>query len=116
MLNTLKKLLLAMLGSLRDLLPIVLVILFFQFAVLRQIPPDLGQIVLGVLFVVIGLTFFIHGLEQGLFPHASSMGGARSGSLRSGTLRSSWKRACVRGVSMPKCWGARNTSSASGAR
>ncbi|MEE4251899.1 MAG: DUF1538 domain-containing protein [Alcanivoracaceae bacterium] len=72
-----------MLGSLRDLLPIILVILFFQFAVLRQPMPDVGQILLGVVFVVLGLTFFIHGLEQGLFPIGESMAGAfaRKGSL-----------------------------------
>ncbi len=80
---SLKKLFIAMLGSLRDLLPIILVILFFQFAVLRQPMPDIGQILLGVVFVVLGLTFFIHGLEQGLFPIGESMAGAfaRKGSL-----------------------------------
>ncbi|MCP5204401.1 MAG: DUF1538 domain-containing protein [Pseudomonadales bacterium] len=72
-----------MLGSLRDLLPIFLVIVFFQFVVLQQVPPNLGQILLGVLFVVLGLTFFIHGLEQGLFPIGESMATAfaRKGSL-----------------------------------
>lgn len=60
-------------GSLRDLLPIVLVIIFFQFFVLRQPLPDVGQLLLGVLFVILGLTFFIHGLEQGLFPIGESM-------------------------------------------
>jgi Protein of unknown function (DUF1538) len=81
--NTLKKLLLAMLGSLRDLLPIVLVIAFFQFVVLQQALPDVGQIILGLVFVVLGLTFFIHGLEQGLFPIGESMATAfaRKGSL-----------------------------------
>jgi hypothetical protein len=80
---TLQKLLLAMLGSLRDLLPIFLVILFFQFLVLQQPLPDIGQMLLGVLFVVLGLTFFIHGLEQGLFPIGESMAYAfaRKGSL-----------------------------------
>ncbi|RLA48970.1 MAG: DUF1538 domain-containing protein [Gammaproteobacteria bacterium] len=62
-----------MLGSVRDLLPIVLVIVFFQFVVLQQPLPNFGQILLGVLFVVLGLTFFIHGLEQGLFPIGESM-------------------------------------------
>lgn len=83
MTNTLKKLLAAMLGSMRDLLPIVLVILFFQFVVLQQPLPNIGQILLGVLFVVLGLTFFIHGLEQGLFPIGESMANAfsRKGSV-----------------------------------
>ncbi len=83
MLDTLKKLLNAMIGSLRDLLPIVLVILFFQFAVLQQPLPNVGQLVVGILFVVLGLTFFIHGLEQGLFPIGESMAHefARKGSV-----------------------------------
>ena len=80
---TLKKLLSAMFGSLRDLAPIIAVILFFQFFVLQQPLPNLGQILLGVLFVVLGLTFFIHGLEQGLFPIGESMAAAfaKKGSL-----------------------------------
>ena len=80
---TLQKLLYAMLGSMRDLLPIVLVILFFQFAVLQQPLPDIGPLLLGLLFVVLGLTFFIHGLEQGLFPIGESMAHAfaRKGSV-----------------------------------
>ena len=83
MTQTLKKLLRSMLGSMRDLLPIVLVIAFFQFVVLQQPLPNVGQILLGVLFVVLGLTFFIHGLEQGLFPIGESMATAfaRKGSL-----------------------------------
>ncbi len=60
-------------GSLRDLLPIVLVIAFFQLFVLEQAPDNLIQIVIGLLFVVLGLTFFIFGLEQGLFPIGESM-------------------------------------------
>ena len=80
---TLTKLLIAMLGSLRDLLPIIMVIVFFQFFVLQQPLPNVGQILLGVLFVVLGLTFFIHGLEQGLFPIGESMATAfaRKGSV-----------------------------------
>ena len=83
MIETLKMLLAAMLGSLRDLAPILIVIVFFQFVVLQQPLPDVGQILVGVLFVVLGLTFFIHGLEQGLFPIGESMATdfARKGSL-----------------------------------
>ncbi|TGD71760.1 DUF1538 domain-containing protein [Mangrovimicrobium sediminis] len=80
---TLKKLFAACVGSIRDLLPIILVVLFFQFVVLGKPLPDVGQLVLGVVFVVLGLTFFIHGLEQGLFPIGESMATAfaRKGSL-----------------------------------
>ncbi len=57
----------------RDLLPIVLVIAFFQLIVLQQTPDNLIQIFVGLFFVVLGLTFFIFGLEQGLFPIGESM-------------------------------------------
>lgn len=83
MINTAKQLARSMAGSLRDLLPIVGVILFFQFVVLQQPLPNVGQLMLGVVFVVLGLTFFIHGLEQGLFPIGESMAHAfaRKGSV-----------------------------------
>jgi hypothetical protein len=60
-------------SSMRDLLPIVLVIAFFQIIVLQQTPDHLMQTFVGLLFVVLGLTFFILGLEQGLFPIGESM-------------------------------------------
>lgn len=63
----------ALFGSMRDLLPIVLVIAFFQIIVLQQTPENLLQIFTGLIFVVLGLTFFIFGLEQGLFPIGESM-------------------------------------------
>ena len=83
MVNTLNKLFHSMAGSLRDLMPIVLVIAFFELIVLQQMPHNIGQILLGVVFVVLGLTFFIHGLEQGLFPIGESMAHAfaRKGSV-----------------------------------
>ncbi len=55
-------------GSMRDLAPIVIVILFFEFVVLQQIPDGLLGIGIGVVLVVLGLTFFIYGLELALFP------------------------------------------------
>ena len=55
-------------GSMRDLAPIVIVIAFFEFVVLRQVPDGLFAILIGVVLVVIGLTFFIYGLELALFP------------------------------------------------
>ncbi len=58
----------SLLGSLRDLTPIIVVIAFFEIVVLQQPPPQLGQLLLGTGLVVLGLTFFIHGLEMGLFP------------------------------------------------
>lgn len=63
----------SLLDSTRDLLPIILVIAFFQFAVLQQPIPNLGEITLGILFVVIGLSLFVYGLNLGLFPIGETM-------------------------------------------
>jgi len=51
-----------------DLLPIVVVIVFFQFVVLQAPFPDLTNTLVGLVMVVIGLTLFVEGLEIGLFP------------------------------------------------
>jgi hypothetical protein len=71
------------LESCRDLAPIVAVIAFFQLAVLRQPLPDLGGILVGLLFVLLGLTLFVRGLEMGLFPVGENIAYAfaRRGSL-----------------------------------
>ncbi|MGF1739077.1 DUF1538 family protein [Photobacterium satsumensis] len=63
----------SLLSSLRDLLPIILVISFFQLVVLQQPLPHLGPILVGLAFVVVGLTLFVFGLEMGLFPIGESM-------------------------------------------
>ena len=63
-------------GSLRDLAPIIVVIAFFQLAVLQQPLPNLVDLLVGTAFIVVGLTFFIFGLEMGLFPIGESMAAA----------------------------------------
>ncbi len=70
-------------GTLRDLAPIILVIAFFQIFVLEQPFPNLESVLLGLVLVMIGLALFIQGLEMGLFPVGESMAGdfARKGSL-----------------------------------
>jgi hypothetical protein len=66
-----------------DLLPIIMVIAFFQLVVLRQPLPQIGDLFFGLLLVVAGLTLFIEGLEMGLFPIGEAMAHAlaRKGSL-----------------------------------
>ena len=71
--ESLKAIWAALFESLRDLLPIILVIGFFQFAVLQQPIPNLGEIAIGIVFVVIGLTLFVQGLNLSLFPIGESM-------------------------------------------
>lgn len=70
-------------NALADLLPIILVIAFFQLVVLRQPLPQFGEVLFGGLLVVIGLTLFVQGLEMGLFPLGEAMAQAlaRKGSL-----------------------------------
>lgn len=69
--------------SARDLLPIVLVVLFFQIVVLQQALPAATDLIVGMLMVVLGLTLFIRGLAMGLFPVGESLAYdfARKGSL-----------------------------------
>ena len=83
MLQGLRALFNAMRGSIRDLLPIIVVIAFFQLFVIQQPIPDLLSLLSGIFLVILGLTFFIFGLEMGLFPIGESMAHAfaRKGSL-----------------------------------
>ena len=68
--------------ALRDLAPIVAVIVFFQVVVVRQPFPDVASVAVGLVCVVLGLALFIQGLESGLFPlgEALAQGLARRGS------------------------------------
>ena len=55
-------------ASFFDLLPIIVVVSFFQIVVLQQPFPNLFEILVGLVFVILGLMLFIVGLEIGLFP------------------------------------------------
>lgn len=74
---------LLVLGTLRDLLPIIGVIAFFQVFVIQQPFPNWEEILTGLLMVMLGLALFIQGLQMGLFPLGESMAGAfaRKGNL-----------------------------------
>jgi len=70
-------------SSFLDLVPILTVVLIFQVLIIRQPVPDVVSLVTGTVFVVLGLTLFVQGLEQSLFPLGESMAYAfaRKGSL-----------------------------------
>jgi hypothetical protein len=72
-LNHISAFLRTLLSSLRDLLPIILVVAFFQIVVIRQPVADLAEILYGTLLVILGLAFFLRGLEQALFPIGESV-------------------------------------------
>ncbi|MEM8964848.1 MAG: DUF1538 domain-containing protein [Bacteroidota bacterium] len=66
-----------------DLLPIIVVVLFFQTIVLQQPFPNMLETLVGLVFVVIGLMLFVEGLELGLFPIGENLSYAlvKKGSL-----------------------------------
>ena len=51
-----------------DVLPIAAILFGFQFAVIRKPLPNLGRVLIGFLWVLLGLSLFLIGLEWALFP------------------------------------------------
>ena len=66
-----------------DMLPIILVIVFFQLVIFRKPLPGFEEILIGTVMVIIGLSMFIQGLELALFPIGENMAQelSRKGSL-----------------------------------
>jgi hypothetical protein len=58
----------ALLNTLRDVLPVMSLIVVFQLVVLRQPIPHLSRVFVGFGFVFAGLALFLVGLEKALFP------------------------------------------------
>ncbi len=71
--EVIKGLFLDLLGVVTDILPILIVIFFFQYAIIKKAVPNLPKIALGIVLVILGLYAFIVGLEMGLFPIGESM-------------------------------------------
>jgi hypothetical protein len=81
--RNLRALLSPLVNSCKDLLPIVLVVVFFQLIILQQPLPNFGSVLMGLVLVAFGLSSFIYGLELGLFPIGEGMAHAfaRKGSV-----------------------------------
>jgi len=62
-----------LLGTIKNILPIIGVVIFFQLLVIKKKIENLGRLVYGFVLVVIGLAVFLIGLEEGLFPLGESM-------------------------------------------
>ena len=56
-----------------DIFPIIVVIAFFQLAIIQKPFPQLNQTIFGIFLVVMGLFIFILGLESALFPIGEKM-------------------------------------------
>jgi hypothetical protein len=68
-----KLIILELLGVIKDILPILMVIAFFQLLIIKKPIPRLKQTGFGIVLVIIGLYAFIIGLEMGLFPIGESL-------------------------------------------
>jgi nitrogen regulatory protein PII len=68
--------------SFRDLLPIILVIMFFQLAIIQTVPENWLSTAIGLGIVGVGLAVFLLGLEVGVFPVGEGLASdfARKGS------------------------------------
>ena len=62
-----------LLETIVDVVPIAAVVVGFQVLVLRRRVPNAKQVVLGFLYVLVGMAFFLEGLERGLFPLGTVM-------------------------------------------
>ncbi|KHE90299.1 MAG: DUF1538 domain-containing protein [Candidatus Scalindua rubra] len=56
-----------------NILPILVVVTSFQLFVIKQPFPDIASTISGMILVLVGLFFFIQGLEIGLFPIGEKM-------------------------------------------
>lgn len=60
-------------GTVRDVLPIAAILVGFQVFVVRKMPPNPKKMAFGFLYVIVGLTLFLVGLEEALFPLGETM-------------------------------------------
>lgn len=56
------------LRALKNLVPIVAVVVVFQLLVFRSVPPDPLELVAGLLIVAVGIALFLYGLDLSIFP------------------------------------------------
>jgi hypothetical protein len=57
-----------LLSTVLDVLPIIVILFGFQFFVLRRKVANLRRVIIGFIYVLVGLALFLQGLEQALFP------------------------------------------------
>ncbi|MCG2710228.1 MAG: DUF1538 family protein, partial [Thermodesulfovibrionales bacterium] len=63
-----RTLLTALREAIIDILPIIIVAVFFQIFVLKKPFPDLASLSFGILLIILGLLLFLRGLKLGVFP------------------------------------------------
>lgn len=55
-------------STLFDVIPIATILFGFQFLVIRKRVPNIKKVLIGMFYVLVGITFFLLGLELALFP------------------------------------------------
>jgi len=87
------------LATFRDILPILALIVCFQLFVLRQPIPHLRRLIVGGVYVILGLALFLIGLDKALFPIGKVMAaqlsdpsflGGKSGAVHAGWTAYGW--------------------------
>lgn len=73
MIETTKDLGATILSTIFDIAPIALVLVGFQVGILRQRIANPRTVMIGVVYVILGLSFFLFGLERALFPLGKEM-------------------------------------------
>ena len=73
MTRTGRKIFQSIIESIKDLLPIIIVVGFFQIFVIQKPLDDLLLILEGLLLIILGLTFFVFGLKIGFFPAGENL-------------------------------------------
>ena len=68
MLEALQTILETTIATIRDVLPIAAIIFGFQIFVIRRPIPHLKRVLGGFAYVLVGLSLFLIGLEEALFP------------------------------------------------
>lgn len=73
----------SLLHALKNLFPIVAVVVFFQLVILQQMPENTLAMAVGLLIVAVGVALFLQGLELSIFPVGKSLSNqfARRGSV-----------------------------------
>lgn len=56
------------LSTIKDVAPIILLLIFFQYVVLRKPIRNLKKVCVGFFYIILGLALFLVGLEYALFP------------------------------------------------
>jgi magnesium-transporting ATPase (P-type) len=73
MTRTGRKIFQSIIESIKDLLPIIIVVGFFQIFVIQKPLDDFLLIIEGLLLIILGLTFFVFGLKIGFFPAGENL-------------------------------------------